>query len=137
MLCAAYRTAELPPIVGAHPDFLEARGEAFDAALAELADNALEQNGLADETFACPALTSAWKLPRLAQFDAKQWTDEEGLPRENCPGDVLTMFLWTGTPAQVTRAVRLMREMVRKHIADEPMRAAAWRLAQLRMRRAA
>lgn len=119
------------------PDTEDREAEFFDAALAELADNALEQNGLADETFACPALTQQWKLPHGAQFKPSDWTDEEGLPRENCPGDVLTMFLWTGTPAQVTRAVNLMREMVREHIADEPMKARAWRLAQSRMLRRA
>lgn len=119
------------------PDTEDRDQEAFDAALAELVENAIEQNGLADETFVSVPLTQQWKLPQGEQFNARDWTDEEGLPRENCPGDVLQMFLWTGTPEQVTRAVRLMRDMVRANMADEQMKARAWRLAQSRMLRRA
>lgn len=112
------------PIIGLHPDYLEAQDEAFDKALSAAADDALSLNGRADEAVCGPAVTRNWALKQGARFDPAPWLDDDGtfaeqLPRDDCPADVLQMFLWTGSERQIIRAVYLLRDLVRPQLATE------------------
>lgn len=118
-------TAALP-ILGLHPDYAEAQDEALQKAIEDCADDALSMNGLADEVICGPAVTTKWALSRLRgrYFDASEWLDDDGtfneqLPRDDCPGDVLQMFLWVGSDRQALRAVHLLRDMARRELATD------------------
>jgi hypothetical protein len=119
-----YTSPELPPAVGLHPehDDSEEYDAALEKALDAATDEAMQQVGRADEAIVGPGVK--WGLKPYAKFDPLPWLDHDSsfsdpVPRDDCPADVLLLFVWTGTQAQAWRATCLLRDMARALIRKE------------------
>lgn len=100
------------------PDEEDAREDLADAIAAEavtLAEAELHVVGAADEVLYAPGVAEGLREQYAQAFDPLPWLEPDGdnepMPRDDCPGDVLQMFVWTGTERQVLRAVYLLRAL--------------------------
>ncbi|MBC6459962.1 2-hydroxyacid dehydrogenase [Actinomadura sp. HBU206391] len=105
------------------PATAETKGLVDAGFLARMKDGALLVNAARGTVVDTPALVAETLRGRLRA--AMDVTDPEPLPPDHplwrCPGVFITPHVGGSTPASTRRIARLVREQLRRHLADEPL----------------